>query len=767
MLSITQFPRRFPTASKRTLRSSVVAAASSSPSSGIESTARMHHDHAPAKKLQPSGMVAALTRGKSLMLSPTFQLNVPRSARFVQTTSMPRSPKGQSGSKQSFGTAASAVEDEYDDSYLYGERSDNWFTTSRNPCYDSTFPGMCPETHTLSSIAMPNLKTCTREKMLDYFDNTWALTDALFSSLQGEDAFTTPPPHQLRHPLIFYYGHPTVFWVNKFVVSGLLPGPVNQHFENIFEVGVDEMRWDDMSKNEMEWPTVAEVTEYRREVYGIMRDILSTHKDLEPGHGPIDERNELWAMCMALEHERIHLETSSMLMLEHPERFSSSQLCSQIAGVDYPVNEMLDVAGGRVTIGKPRDFPTFGWDNEYGQHEVDVPACKASKFMISNGEFWEFVSSGGYLEPSYWSQLGWEWRCFRNTKWPSFWVPDGPSGSHQYKLRAIFNVLPMQWDWPAQVNLHEAQAFCKWKNERDGNRDETVYHLSTEPIHQLIRDEADRSANTESDDILTIKNRMAAETGKNLNVSYMSFSPVDAMKPTQSGFHDVFGNAWEWCEDMFSALPGFTLHKYYDDFSAPCFDGEHHVIMGGSFISSGDNGASKFARYHFRPHFFQHAGFRVVAQPVDKETQTIRLVTTDINSPGPYVNTNPFRTSEVVPVNGKAAGAGSEVNYRVLFGEIHSKAERVLEAFVQSVGTAGRNTLLVRTGVEGAMRLKEQVKSGDTMVVVSSNNNDEAVVAALESDFMLVETSAVPMFIKESDTECRISVQTATAWQKK
>lgn len=52
------------------------------------------------------------------------------------------------------------------------------------------------------------------------------------------------------------------------------------------------------------------------------------------------------------------------------------------------------------------------------------------------------------------------------------------------------------------------------------------------------------------------------------------------------------------------------------DFSTPCFDGEHHVIVGGSFASTG-NEASVFARFHFRPHFHQHAGFRLVA--IDKE----------------------------------------------------------------------------------------------------------------------------------------------------
>ena len=34
--------------------------------------------------------------------------------------------------------------------------------------------------------------------------------------------------------------------------------------------------------------------------------------------------------------------------------------------------------------------------------------------------------------------------------------------------------------------------------------------------------------------------------------------------------------------------------------------------MGGSWAATGDE-ASKFARFHFRPHFFQHAGLRMVS----------------------------------------------------------------------------------------------------------------------------------------------------------
>ena len=72
------------------------------------------------------------------------------------------------------------------------------------------------------------------------------------------------------------------------------------------------------------------------------------------------------------------------------------------------------------------------------------------------------------------------------------------------------------------------------------------------------------------------------------------------------------------------------VHIFYDDFSTPCYDGEHSIIMGGSFMSTGQL-ASVFARYHFRPHFFQHAGFRIVSSATP-------LQTTCMDSPGPHVN---------------------------------------------------------------------------------------------------------------------------------
>ena len=74
---------------------------------------------------------------------------------------------------------------------------------------------------------------------------------------------------------------------------------------------------------------------------------------------------------------------------------------------------------------------------------------------------------------------------------------------------------------------------------------------------------------------------------------------------------DVVGNVWQWTETPIYPFSGFEVHPLYDDFTTPTFDGRHNLIKGGSWISCGDE-ALRSARYAFRRHFFQHAGFRYV-----------------------------------------------------------------------------------------------------------------------------------------------------------
>ena len=98
----------------------------------------------------------------------------------------------------------------------------------------------------------------------------------------------------------------------------------------------------------------------------------------------------------------------------------------------------------------------------------------------------------------------------------------------------------------------------------------------------------------------------------NINLEYYSSAtPVTQFKFLH-GFYDIIGNVWQHTCTPITPFPGFKTHPLYHDFSTPTFDDKHNLIKGGSFISTG-NESTRDARYAFRRHFYQHAGFRYVS----------------------------------------------------------------------------------------------------------------------------------------------------------
>jgi 5-histidylcysteine sulfoxide synthase/putative 4-mercaptohistidine N1-methyltranferase len=385
---------------------------------------------------------------------------------------------------------------------------------------------------------------------------------------------------------------------------------------------------------------VGEVHKYREKVYEAVVEAIKSHPSLDDSEGPVtvDQSHPMWALFMGFEHERIHLETSSVLFRETPYHLvqtpenwpplhpsagrKNTPTSHPEEGVDYPSNSMIPVQTGTVDLGKPADFPSFGWDNEYGERKMDVPPFQASRHMITNGEYYEFVADGGYRNNAYWCDDGWAWRTHRNMKWPFFWEPAGPAGSNEFTLRTIFEIVSMPWDWPVDANYYEAQAFCRWKTEKDGSPTSKPYRILTEAEHHIIRhrehnlDAARKNVTADKVMVTSGQEFPSGPSGANINLAYSSQNPVNFFPPSHTGHTDTTGSAWEWTEDHFNPLKGFEVHHVYDDFSTPCFDGKHSVIVGGSFMSTGDE-ASVFARFHFRPHFLQHSGFRLVASDSD------------------------------------------------------------------------------------------------------------------------------------------------------
>ena len=141
---------------------------------------------------------------------------------------------------------------------------------------------------------------------------------------------------------------------------------VNSHYEMMFAVGVDEMDWDDLNECHYDWPSVAETKVYRDQVKRVILDVIESvsTKEINNWH------NDLWVLILGIEHERIHLETSAVIMRRVPLEFvrnveefvecpSRQESLSKI-----PINSMINVepwAGKwERTI---EGAKTYGWDN--------------------------------------------------------------------------------------------------------------------------------------------------------------------------------------------------------------------------------------------------------------------------------------------------------------------------------------------------------------------------------------------------------------------
>ena len=270
-----------------------------------------------------------------------------------------------------------------------------------------------------------------RQTLADYFHSTFSTYESLFEALVDEDSYRIKPI-SLRHPLIFYLGHTATFFTNKLILAGLISERINPRFESMFAVGVDEMSWDDLNEAHYDWPTAAEVRAYRDAVRATVDRIIRE----APLQLPVDWDNPWWAIIMGVEHERIHLETSTVLIRQHalervrpvaawaPDR-SGLAAASKLA--DAPDNTLVAVAAGSVRLGKSFDDPIYGWDNEYGQREVAVAAFEAAKLLVSNAEYLAFVEAGGYADSQWWDEEGEGWRRYSQATAPTFWVrhPDG------------------------------------------------------------------------------------------------------------------------------------------------------------------------------------------------------------------------------------------------------------------------------------------------------------------------------------------------------
>lgn len=427
-----------------------------------------------------------------------------------------------------------------------------------------------------------------RQRLREYFLNTFDAYESLFETLAC-DAGWYEPAVSLRHPLIFYYGHTATFFVNKLLLTQMIGQRVDPYLESVFAVGVDEMSWDDLDDAHYDWPAIEAVQAYRDKVRSLVVGLI----DNAPLTTPIGWDHSWWPIVMGVEHERIHLETSSVLIRQQRLEYVRPRPAWRVKSTSAtaPDNTLVDVPSGSVVLGRDAVGSRYGWDNEFGHRNATVPAFSASRLLVSNGEFLPFVEAGGYTELDYWSDEGRQWLRYAKACQPPFWVSHGRG----WQLRLMTEQISMAWSWPVEVNAHEAHAFCQWKTRVTGQR---VRLPSEEEWHRILSESGWHNGDE-----------------ANLHREHGA-SPTSVDQFEHGVFCDIVGNVWQWTQTPTHPYDGFDVHPIYDDFSTPTFDGRHDLIKGGSWISSG-NEADPESRYAFRRHFFQHAGFRYVISDTD------------------------------------------------------------------------------------------------------------------------------------------------------
>ena len=105
----------------------------------------------------------------------------------------------------------------------------------------------------------------------------------------------------------------------------------------------------------------------------------------------------------------------------------------------------------------------FGWDNEFGELPVDVPAFTVDRHNVTNAEFLAFVEAGGYEREALWTPAAWAWRTSERRRASALL---GAAGRRSGTGAACSTSCRCPPAWPVYVSHAEAEAFARWRGDR-------------------------------------------------------------------------------------------------------------------------------------------------------------------------------------------------------------------------------------------------------------------------------------------------------------
>jgi ergothioneine biosynthesis protein EgtB len=212
----------------------------------------------------------------------------------------------------------------------------------------------------------------------------------------------------------------------------------------------------------------------------------------------------------------------------------------------------VDVPIGVHVVG--HDGDGFCFDNETPAHDELIPRMRISRHLVTNAEWVEFISAGGYTTPSLWLSDGWTAVQSENWQSPGYWrQKDGA-----WHVMTLGGLRPVDPAAPVQhVSYYEADAFARFAGK----------HLPSESEWETA-----------------VRNNIIA---------------------------DAFGIAWQWTRSAYLPYPGYraaegALGEYNGKFMV-----SQMVLRGSSFATPEGHERVSYRNFFYPPARWQFSGLRL------------------------------------------------------------------------------------------------------------------------------------------------------------
>ncbi|MEZ5084159.1 MAG: ergothioneine biosynthesis protein EgtB [Bacteroidales bacterium] len=261
--------------------------------------------------------------------------------------------------------------------------------------------------------------------------------------------FTSPPKWNLGHTSWFF----EEMILKKFIKNYKEFHPKYGYIFNSYYNTLGE-RVVRQNRGELSRPTVKEVYQYRSYVDDWMIGLLKT---------PIDDK--LYKLIiLGLNHEQQHQE---LFFTDIKYAFSKIPLYPVYSDLTYCENseahkeEFIEQDEGIYEVGFEGEG--FCFDNELSRHKVYLQPYSIRNRLVTNGEFLEFMSDGGYQRFEFWHDEALFWLSENNIQQPMYWKNINDVW-YQFTLAGLRKINPDHI--LTHITYYEAFAFASWKGLR-------------------------------------------------------------------------------------------------------------------------------------------------------------------------------------------------------------------------------------------------------------------------------------------------------------